>query len=147
MIFHQKKYYSHLITGFAAKLALNVYFHICGKSTTSKIAGGGLGGWASQFSKQPKHLTLWCTCISLVLGSTYVCVRVECHCQLEKPIKSLRPWWGSCLEERKRKVFPWWRVMDLPSRQINDFTPICPSWYLIAFALPAYKQPAPPHLN
>ena len=42
-------------------------------------------------------------------------------CQLKKPFKGPRHRRGSCREERKKIVFPWWGVNDLPSRHINDF--------------------------
>ena len=43
-------------------------------------------------------------------------------CQLKKPFKDPRWRRGSRWEERKRIVFPRWGVIDLPSRQINDFS-------------------------
>ena len=42
-------------------------------------------------------------------------------CQLKKPYKGPRQRRGICWEEWKRGLFPWWGVIDLPSRQINDF--------------------------
>ena len=40
---------------------------------------------------------------------------------LKKPFKGPRRRRGSCWEERKRIVFTQWGVIDLPSRQIDDF--------------------------
>ena len=43
---------------------------------------------------------------------------VYCFCAFEGPRRRR----GSCWEERKRIVFPHWGVIDLHSRQINDFS-------------------------
>ena len=43
---------------------------------------------------------------------------------LKKHFKGPRQRQGSC-QERKRKVFPYREVIDLPSKQINDTLPVC----------------------
>ena len=48
-------------------------------------------------------------------------------CQLKKSFKDPSPGVGSFWEEWKRKVLTQGRIIDFPSRQMNDFyLPICP---------------------
>ena len=55
--------------------------------------------------------------------------------QLKKAVKGPRQRWGNCWGERKRKVCPRQGVPDWPLRQINDFLPLTPPKYLIAYTL------------
>ena len=62
-----------------------------------------------------------CPCISVVQKQRTRRVKGprRAPCQLKKPFEGPRQ--GSCWEERKRIVFPRWGVIDLPSRQIDEF--------------------------
>ena len=64
--------------------------------------------------------------VSLFQCSSESNARVEVEGVSSKsPSRVLVPRLG-CWEERKRRVSPRWGVIDLPTRQINDFLPICP---------------------
>ena len=83
-----------------------------------------------------RHFSVWL--ISLKFWKQHIlCIKVEGpwreSWQVKKPFQGLIL--GSCWEEREKRVFPQWVVIDLPSRQINHFLPIWPSWYFIACAL------------
>ena len=61
--------------------------------------------------------TWLCPCFTVVLKATGGESRAL-EGQLKRPSRRRR---GSCWEERKRIAFPWRGVINLPSRQINDF--------------------------
>ena len=61
-----------------------------------------------------------CPCFSVVPEATHKASQGPLKVAVSSQ-KGPRRRRGSCWEERKRKVFPQHRVIDLPSSQVNDF--------------------------